>query len=228
MWLLSRPRPPPWSPSSPIDFGRVLPAPDDLEPPPPPPALPDFEDLAPPPPPAAEDPPWVPESYLEKGTMDSPPRPNPDLFAMVLLVEPLPTIMALRVQLCPSIGRGWDGERCRGPLTSSPPVACPLSLLSQWWPSTPTRGRRTTSSPSSPAPSSSSHGGTRTAGARASWARKWVSSPAITWSPFERRGRAVFPPPKSPNPDHPEQGSALPFNVGFAQLGFRTAQPLRG
>ncbi|KAM6114721.1 ABI gene family member 3 [Phoenicopterus ruber ruber] len=44
------------------------PAPDDLEPPPPPPpALPDFEDLAPPPPPpTAEDPPWVPESYLEK------------------------------------------------------------------------------------------------------------------------------------------------------------------
>ncbi|NWS64156.1 ABI3 protein, partial [Chunga burmeisteri] len=43
------------------------PAPDDLEPPPPPPALPDFEDLAPPPPPpAAEDPSWVPESYLEK------------------------------------------------------------------------------------------------------------------------------------------------------------------
>ncbi|NXI40454.1 ABI3 protein, partial [Galbula dea] len=39
-------------------------APDDLELPPP--ALPDFEDLAPPPPPAAEDPPWVPENYLEK------------------------------------------------------------------------------------------------------------------------------------------------------------------
>ncbi|PKK20324.1 ABI family, member 3 [Columba livia] len=40
-------------------------APDDLELPPPP-ALPDFEDVAPPPPPAAEDPPWAPESYLEK------------------------------------------------------------------------------------------------------------------------------------------------------------------
>ncbi|XP_076213159.1 ABI gene family member 3 [Aptenodytes patagonicus] len=48
----------------PLDL--MPPAPDDFEPPPPPPALPDFEDLAPPPPPAAEDPPWVPESYLEK------------------------------------------------------------------------------------------------------------------------------------------------------------------
>ncbi|NXE25367.1 ABI3 protein, partial [Ardeotis kori] len=48
---------------SPLDL--MLPAPDDLEPPPPPP-LPDFEDLAPPPPLAAEDPPWAPESYLEK------------------------------------------------------------------------------------------------------------------------------------------------------------------
>ncbi|NWS77816.1 ABI3 protein, partial [Crotophaga sulcirostris] len=37
----------------------------DLEPPPPP-ALPDFEDLIPPPPPSAEDPPWAPQSYLEK------------------------------------------------------------------------------------------------------------------------------------------------------------------
>ncbi|XP_065712556.2 ABI gene family member 3 [Patagioenas fasciata] len=43
----------------------VSPAPDDLELPPPP-ALPDFEDMAPPPPPTAEDPPWAPESYLEK------------------------------------------------------------------------------------------------------------------------------------------------------------------
>ncbi|NXA62491.1 ABI3 protein, partial [Mohoua ochrocephala] len=42
------------------------PAPDDLEPLPPPSAVPDFEDLALPPPPAAEDPPWAPESYLEK------------------------------------------------------------------------------------------------------------------------------------------------------------------
>ncbi|NXN23577.1 ABI3 protein, partial [Nycticryphes semicollaris] len=33
---------------------------------PPPAALPDFEDLVPPPPPATEDPPWAPESYLEK------------------------------------------------------------------------------------------------------------------------------------------------------------------
>ncbi|NXF11763.1 ABI1 protein, partial [Smithornis capensis] len=42
------------------------PAPDDLEPPPPS-ALPDFEHLAPPPPPpAAEEPPWIPENYLEK------------------------------------------------------------------------------------------------------------------------------------------------------------------
>ncbi|XP_009462942.1 PREDICTED: ABI gene family member 3 [Nipponia nippon] len=49
----------------PLDL--LPPAPDDLEPPPPP-ALLDFEDLAPLPlpPPAAEDPPWVPESYLEK------------------------------------------------------------------------------------------------------------------------------------------------------------------
>ncbi|NXS88510.1 ABI3 protein, partial [Erpornis zantholeuca] len=42
------------------------PAPHDLEPLPPPSAMPDFEDLALPPPPAAEDPPWAPESYLEK------------------------------------------------------------------------------------------------------------------------------------------------------------------
>ncbi|NWH53817.1 ABI3 protein, partial [Fregata magnificens] len=47
----------------PLDL--MPPVPNDLEPPPPP-ALPDFEDLAPPPPPAAEDPPWVPENYLEK------------------------------------------------------------------------------------------------------------------------------------------------------------------
>ncbi|NXG57585.1 ABI3 protein, partial [Hemiprocne comata] len=39
-------------------------APDDLEPPPP--ALPNFEDLALPPPPSAEDPPWAPQTYLEK------------------------------------------------------------------------------------------------------------------------------------------------------------------
>ncbi|NXI82301.1 ABI3 protein, partial [Rhipidura dahli] len=43
------------------------PAPDDLElPPPPPPAVPGLEEPALPPPPAAEDPPWAPESYLEK------------------------------------------------------------------------------------------------------------------------------------------------------------------
>ncbi|NXL50484.1 ABI3 protein, partial [Podilymbus podiceps] len=48
---------------APLDL--MPPAPDDLEPLPPP-ALPDFQDLAPPPPPAAEDPPWVPESSLEK------------------------------------------------------------------------------------------------------------------------------------------------------------------
>ncbi|KAM4645258.1 ABI gene family member 3 isoform 4-T4 [Amazona ochrocephala] len=43
------------------------PAPDDLELPlPSPPALPDFEDMVPPPPPAAEEPPWAPESYVEK------------------------------------------------------------------------------------------------------------------------------------------------------------------
>ncbi|NXG44331.1 ABI3 protein, partial [Psilopogon haemacephalus] len=53
-------------PVPPLDL--IPPAPDDLEPPPPPPpaALPDFEYLAPPPPPAAEDPPWVPDNYLEK------------------------------------------------------------------------------------------------------------------------------------------------------------------
>ncbi|KAM6312044.1 ABI gene family member 3 [Podargus strigoides] len=64
--------PPP--PPLPGDLGDVAlppldlmpPAPDDLEPPPPPPPLSDFEDLAPPPPPTAEDPPWAPESYLEK------------------------------------------------------------------------------------------------------------------------------------------------------------------
>ncbi|NXK77734.1 ABI3 protein, partial [Amazona guildingii] len=54
---------PPWAPSSPI----AIAAPDDLElPPPSPPALPDFEDMVPPPPPAAEEPPWAPESYVEK------------------------------------------------------------------------------------------------------------------------------------------------------------------
>ncbi|NWR60995.1 ABI3 protein, partial [Bucorvus abyssinicus] len=46
----------------PLDI--LPPAPDDLELPPL--ALPDFEDLAPPPPPTTEDPPWAPESYLEK------------------------------------------------------------------------------------------------------------------------------------------------------------------
>ncbi|NWV42663.1 ABI3 protein, partial [Grantiella picta] len=46
----------------------LSPAPDDLElpPPPPPSAVPSFEDLALPPPPATEEPPWAPESYLEK------------------------------------------------------------------------------------------------------------------------------------------------------------------
>ncbi|NXS60056.1 ABI3 protein, partial [Brachypteracias leptosomus] len=59
------PPPPGDLPMPPLDL--LPPAPDDLEPPPPPSALPDFEDLAPPPPPpAAEDPPWVPENYLEK------------------------------------------------------------------------------------------------------------------------------------------------------------------
>ncbi|XP_051496381.1 LOW QUALITY PROTEIN: ABI gene family member 3 [Apus apus] len=44
----------------------VAPAPAELEPPPPP-ALPTSEDLAlPPPPPPAEDPPWAPQTYLEK------------------------------------------------------------------------------------------------------------------------------------------------------------------
>ncbi|NXW35936.1 ABI3 protein, partial [Phaetusa simplex] len=51
--------------SSPVGLAGGFAAPDDLEPPPPP-ALPDFEDLAPPPPPVAENPPWAPESYLEK------------------------------------------------------------------------------------------------------------------------------------------------------------------
>ncbi|XP_058279672.1 ABI gene family member 3 [Hirundo rustica] len=41
-------------------------APGDPEPLPPPPAVPDLGDLALPPPPAAEEPPWAPESYLEK------------------------------------------------------------------------------------------------------------------------------------------------------------------
>ncbi|NXG86551.1 ABI3 protein, partial [Stercorarius parasiticus] len=53
--------------SSPMDLVGGFAAPDDLEPPPPPPpALPNFEDLALPPPPITEDPPWAPESYLEK------------------------------------------------------------------------------------------------------------------------------------------------------------------
>ncbi|NXW56624.1 ABI3 protein, partial [Eurystomus gularis] len=59
------PLPPPGDlPMPPLDL--MPPAPDDLEPLPPPAALPDLEDLVPPPPPAAEDPPWVPENYLEK------------------------------------------------------------------------------------------------------------------------------------------------------------------
>ncbi|NWI65862.1 ABI3 protein, partial [Todus mexicanus] len=58
------PPPPADLPVPPLDL--VPPAPDDLELLPPPPALPECEDLAPPPPPAAEDPPWVPENYLEK------------------------------------------------------------------------------------------------------------------------------------------------------------------
>ncbi|XP_061333691.1 ABI gene family member 3 isoform X1 [Pezoporus flaviventris] len=47
---------------------EILPqAPDDLELPlPSPPALPDFEDVAPLPAPPAEDPPWAPQSYMEK------------------------------------------------------------------------------------------------------------------------------------------------------------------
>ncbi|NXJ70164.1 ABI3 protein, partial [Rostratula benghalensis] len=70
--------PPPPPPSLPMDLpppplgdlpvpplDLLPPDPADLEPPPPA-ALPDFEDLAPPPPPATEDPPWAPESYLEK------------------------------------------------------------------------------------------------------------------------------------------------------------------
>ncbi|NWH67274.1 ABI3 protein, partial [Geococcyx californianus] len=51
-------------PPLPGDLDLLPPALDDLEPPPP--ALSDFEDLAPPPPPSAEDPPWAPQSYLEK------------------------------------------------------------------------------------------------------------------------------------------------------------------
>ncbi|NWX50604.1 ABI3 protein, partial [Steatornis caripensis] len=65
------PPPLPGAPPPPGDLAvpwldLVPPAPDNLEPLPPPSALPDFGDLAPPPPPAAEDPPWAPESYLEK------------------------------------------------------------------------------------------------------------------------------------------------------------------
>ncbi|KAF4801048.1 ABI family member 3 [Turdus rufiventris] len=60
------------------EFGDLTPAvPEfgDLAPPPPPavpefgdltPTVPEFGDLAPPPPPASEDPPWAPQSYLEK------------------------------------------------------------------------------------------------------------------------------------------------------------------
>ncbi|NWX69862.1 ABI3 protein, partial [Alca torda] len=58
-------QPPPFHPPWILRGGGGFAAPDDLEPPPPP-ALPDFEDLAPPPPPVTEDPPWAPESYLEK------------------------------------------------------------------------------------------------------------------------------------------------------------------
>ncbi|NXC48788.1 ABI3 protein, partial [Penelope pileata] len=51
------------------------PVPDDLEPPPP---LPDFEDFTLPPPPAAEEPPWVPESYLDKVVTLYPYTPQKD------------------------------------------------------------------------------------------------------------------------------------------------------
>ncbi|KAM9267173.1 ABI gene family member 3 [Morus bassanus] len=72
--LPSIPPPPPLSgdlPPPPGDLAvppldLVPPAPNDLEPPPPPPVLPNFEDLALPPPSAADNPPWAPESYLEK------------------------------------------------------------------------------------------------------------------------------------------------------------------
>ncbi|NXX52859.1 ABI3 protein, partial [Scopus umbretta] len=58
--------PPPGEPAMP-PLDPLPQAPDDLELPlPSPPASPSFEDLAPPLPPAAEDPPWVPENYLEK------------------------------------------------------------------------------------------------------------------------------------------------------------------
>ncbi|XP_061873129.1 ABI gene family member 3 [Colius striatus] len=63
---LTIPPPPPLPETLPGPVPAPAPlAPDDLEPPPPP-ALPDFGDLALPPPPSAEDPCWVPESYLER------------------------------------------------------------------------------------------------------------------------------------------------------------------
>ncbi|NWU22443.1 ABI3 protein, partial [Dyaphorophyia castanea] len=59
------PPPPPGDPAVPPP-ALLPPAPDDPELLPPPSAEPDLEDLALPPPPAAEEPPWAPESYLEK------------------------------------------------------------------------------------------------------------------------------------------------------------------
>ncbi|KFO71329.1 ABI gene family member 3, partial [Cuculus canorus] len=58
------PDPPPLGDLAASLLDPVPPALDDLEPPPP--ALPDYEDVSLPPPPSAEDPPWAPESYLEK------------------------------------------------------------------------------------------------------------------------------------------------------------------
>uniref|UniRef100_A0A8B9FD13 ABI family member 3 n=1 Tax=Amazona collaria TaxID=241587 RepID=A0A8B9FD13_9PSIT len=164
------------------------PAPDDLElPPPSPPALPDFEDMVPLPPPAAEEPPWAPESYVEKGTADP---PIPDAQGALGWAQ----ITALRAQLCPGAVMKSSAMVCSCPPTPARPCGgsmALLSLLAQWWPCTPTRSRRTMSSPSSPAPSSSSPGATRTVGAKVSWARKRDSSLAITWSPCEL---PAFPP----------------------------------
>lgn len=73
---------------------------DDLESPLlPPPALPDFEDFTPPLPPDVEEPPWVPASYLEKGTAAL-GSGSPGSTRFLCPVEPLTSSTAPREQLC--------------------------------------------------------------------------------------------------------------------------------
>ncbi|XP_064895824.1 ABI gene family member 3 isoform X3 [Columba livia] len=120
------------------------------------------------------------------------------LLLLAGICQPLMTSSCRRLRLCPTL-RMWRHHH--PPLQRTPPGP-PRATWRKWWPCTPTHGRRTTSSPSHPVPSSSSPAATRTAGARASWARKRVSSPPITWSHSEPQHPAsstsLIPHPASP------------------------------